>query len=267
MRLRIWWSSSSTISRSRNSSGRSRRSTRVTFTPRAAKIEVYSMPITPAPTTASVRGSCRRRTTSSVVRITSPSAFTPGVGAGCVPTAIRMCSAVTWRHPASERMTSVCGSRNDASPWTIVTSFRRSWFSMTSISRVITVSTPAKSWGAGGPVVDAGPGQAIALAGQPGERDHGLAQGLAGDRPGVDAHAPDAAALLDDRRIAPELGGLHGAPADRPGRCRCRRGRSRTGRSSRDGPLAHRLMLSSPGAPARVRRGEQVAIMMPRVTT
>ena len=56
LRARIWWKSSSTISRSRNSSGRSRRSTSVTATPRAAKIEVYSMPMTPAPTTARVRG-------------------------------------------------------------------------------------------------------------------------------------------------------------------------------------------------------------------
>ena len=30
---------------------------------------------------------------------------------------------------------------------------------------------------------------------------------------------------------------------------------------------AHRVMLSSPGAPVRVRRGEQVAIMMASVTT
>ena len=44
---------------------RSRRSTSVTSTPSAANIDAYSMPITPAPTTASVRGTascagCRR---------------------------------------------------------------------------------------------------------------------------------------------------------------------------------------------------------------
>src|SRR5437764_241878 len=47
--------SSSTISRSTNSSGRSRRSTSVTCTPRAANIDAYSIPMTPAPTTASAR--------------------------------------------------------------------------------------------------------------------------------------------------------------------------------------------------------------------
>ena len=47
-------------------------------TPRAAKIEVYSMPMTPAPTTASVRGSCFSLTMSSVFRMTSPSARIPG---------------------------------------------------------------------------------------------------------------------------------------------------------------------------------------------
>ncbi len=31
--------------------------------------------------------------------------------------------------------------------------------------------------------------------------------------------------------------------------------------------LAHRVMLSSPGAPVSVRRGEQVAIMIASVTT
>ena len=44
------------------------------------KIEVYSMPMTPAPTTASVRGSCFSFTTSSVFRMTSPSAQTGRVG-------------------------------------------------------------------------------------------------------------------------------------------------------------------------------------------
>ena len=107
---------------------------------------MYSMPITPAPTTASVRGSVLSRTMSSVVRMISPSASMPGGQLGRVPTAIRMCSAVTVRQPPlGARIVSVCGSLNEASPDIMVTSLRRSWFSTTSISRVITVSTPENS--------------------------------------------------------------------------------------------------------------------------
>ena len=84
------------------------------------------MPITPAPTTASERGRCLSRTISSVVRITSPSAFTPGVGAGSVPTAITILAALTRREPCSEPMTSVWGSAKAASPGSTTTSLRRS---------------------------------------------------------------------------------------------------------------------------------------------
>ena len=103
------------------------------------------MPMTPAPTTASVRGSCFSFTTSSVFRMTSPSARIPGGWAGWVPTAIRMCSALICRQAPSERIIREWGSTNEASPDRSVTSLRRSWFSTTSISRVITMSTPEKS--------------------------------------------------------------------------------------------------------------------------
>src|SRR5262249_7097212 len=66
-RFRIWWTSSSTISRSTQSSSRSRCSTRVTAMPRAANIEAYSTPITPPPTTVMARGKRRRLKISSLV--------------------------------------------------------------------------------------------------------------------------------------------------------------------------------------------------------
>ena len=108
-------------------------------------MDVYSIPMTPAPTTHIVRGSCFRRTMSSVLRTTSPSLLTPGEGAGWVPTAIRMCSAVTRRRPVSPSISSVCASANEATPDSTLTSLRRSWLSITSTSRAITLSTPAKS--------------------------------------------------------------------------------------------------------------------------
>ena len=67
MRLRIWWTSSSTISPSRNSSGRGRASTIATFTPNVENIAAYSMPITPQPMTTIERGSSASLRTSSLV--------------------------------------------------------------------------------------------------------------------------------------------------------------------------------------------------------
>ena len=55
-RSRRWYFSASTTSMSQNSSIRSRCSTTVTLVPRAANMDAYSMPITPAPATTMDRG-------------------------------------------------------------------------------------------------------------------------------------------------------------------------------------------------------------------
>ena len=88
----------------------------VTGTPSAENIEAYSIPMTLAPTTAMVLGTCLSSTTSSPVMTTSPSAATPGGGAGFVPTAITMFSAEIRRQPSPWRTTRVWGSANEASP-------------------------------------------------------------------------------------------------------------------------------------------------------
>ena len=90
-RSRIWCISSSTISSSRNSSGRCALLDHRDRTPSAANIDAYSMPMTLAPTTAMARGTCLSRMMSSLVRMISPSAITPAGGAGCVPTRSRCC--------------------------------------------------------------------------------------------------------------------------------------------------------------------------------
>ncbi len=216
LRLRIWWSSSSTISRSRNSSGRSRRSMRVTDTPSAANIEAYSTPITPAPTTASVRGSFFIVVTSSLVRTTSPSAGTPGGAAGRVPTAMTMRAALTvWvRSPTICRR---CGSTNEASPWSRVMSLRCSWSLDDRPLARHHVVHPLEQLRGGGPAFGPHPPPGIQDATGPGEEDDRLAQRLAGNRAGVDAHPAHAAGLLDHRDPLAELGGLHGGPlAGRP---------------------------------------------------
>ena len=93
-RSRRWNFSDSTISGSQKSSIWARFSTSVTRVPRAAKIEAYSTPITPAPTTTSESGTFSR------VRIWSESSTrTPSKSmllgrAGVVPVATMILSAV-----------------------------------------------------------------------------------------------------------------------------------------------------------------------------
>ena len=137
---RIWCMSSSTISWSQNSSGRALRSMSVTSTPSSANIEAYSMPITPPPMTASERGSLGSRMMSSLVRMVSWSASTGG-GAGTLPQAMRMCSAVAWRSRGPPLIEIRCGSRNRAVPAMRSMPLRESWRATTSSSRSITVFT------------------------------------------------------------------------------------------------------------------------------
>src|SRR5206468_7723898 len=69
------------------------------------------------------------------------------------------------------------------------------------------LSDAPEQLGSRGARLVASPVEAPARAG---ERDDGLAERLARDGARVDAHAADAAQLLDDRRALAELGRLHG---------------------------------------------------------
>jgi hypothetical protein len=60
----------------------------VTSTPRVAKMEAYSVPMTPAPTTVMVRGSEPRRRMPSELMIVSPSTGTPRGFSGEEPVAM-----------------------------------------------------------------------------------------------------------------------------------------------------------------------------------
>ena len=80
--LRIAYESASAISPSTKSRRRGRLSTSVTSTPRAANIDAYSTPMTPAPTTIIVRGRSLRPRMPSESMIVSPSTATPGGVAG-----------------------------------------------------------------------------------------------------------------------------------------------------------------------------------------
>ena len=113
-------------------------STSVTSTPRAAKIEAYSTPMTPAPTTVRVRGRVLRDRISSEVMIVSLSDGTPSGTAASVPVAITMRSAFTATVSRAPRISRVCGSTKRASPWVSVMPLRRIWSRITSVSRLMT---------------------------------------------------------------------------------------------------------------------------------
>ena len=95
----MWYTSDSTISESTKVNIRGYLSINVTRTPRVAKILVNSHPMTPAPTTVSVRGRRSRPKMSSLVKICIPSKGTLSGLVADVPVAIMILSAVTSRWP------------------------------------------------------------------------------------------------------------------------------------------------------------------------
>ena len=110
-RSRRWYFSASTTSMSQNSSIRSRCSTTVTLVPRAANMDTYSMPITPAPATTIDRGTCCRWTIPSESITVRSSKSTVAGRAGRVPVAITILSAVARRvRPSPSSISTVCGS-------------------------------------------------------------------------------------------------------------------------------------------------------------
>src|SRR5215831_15711843 len=97
-------------------------------------------------------------------------------------------------------------------------------------------------------------------------RDRGRAGGAGGGPAGRRSGTPSSRPQLEELRI-----GRTGDGAVQLGRPLRQAPPASSVRSFMNGPshrrMRYRLMLSSPGAPASVRRGEQVAIMMQSVTT
>ena len=108
-RSRRWYLSASTTSSSQNSSMRIRFSTTVTLVPRAANMDAYSMPITPAPTTTIERGTRSRWLMPSESMIVLSSKATLGGRAGRVPVATTILSAVTLRVRLPSSTSMECG--------------------------------------------------------------------------------------------------------------------------------------------------------------
>ena len=110
-----------------NEIGRSARSTSVTFVPRVAKKDAYSMPITPPPTTIIVRGISRSEEILSLVRTIGNSSFDwsghPAGITGFVPHANRVNDVVICRSPSGLSIAIVFALMKEANPLKILILF------------------------------------------------------------------------------------------------------------------------------------------------
>ena len=202
--------SASTTSSSQNSSMWSRRSTTVTLLPRAAKIDAYSIPMTPAPTTTSdagTRSSPRIPSESTTVRPSNP---TFDGRAGRVPVAITM-----WL--GGDRQLAALVGDDDG---VLVDETRRAVEELDPVARQLVLDDLVlpRDHLRGAPVEvrhrDVGldavalpVGLAVRQAGQVEDR---LAKRLRRDRPGVDAYAADRGRAFDDRGALAQFRGRDG---------------------------------------------------------
>ncbi len=138
-RSRRWNLRDSTTSGSQNSSSAGRLSTTVTRVPRAANIDAYSIPITPAPATSMELGTRSRSMTPSESTTRGPNSTASG-RAGDVPVAMtKFADVITELPPPPSAVTAtVCGSVKRAHPLMRSTWLRISWARTTSTSRPMT---------------------------------------------------------------------------------------------------------------------------------
>ena len=183
---------------------------RVTRTPSAAKMLAYSVPITPAPTTARVRGRCRRLRMSSLVSTCWPSKGTSGSRALAVPTAITTWSALMRRSPApvldAHRVRVLEGGVADDDLDVVAQQLGAGDVDLAA-HHVVGAHEQVLHRHA---VLGRVGGAVHVVQAPPGEVHGGLAQGLARDGPGVDADPAQGALALADRRPPAELGRLDG---------------------------------------------------------
>src|SRR5215468_10282297 len=171
--------SSSTISRSTKSRTRSRRSTTVTPIPSMAKIDAYSIPMTPPPTTVIARGN----------------------GDHDRPGAHRAGAVLQLHHESVGvlELSLASDHRDVVAPELVVEH----------------VDLPAHD--VADPYEELLRGRTSADGRRRSHGPHRLAERLARNRPRLDADSADAPVLLDDRDVLPELRGLdRGALACRP---------------------------------------------------
>ncbi len=216
--LRMAYESASAISPSTNSRRRGRLSTSVTSTPRAANIDAYSTPMTPAPTTIIVRG--RSLSAEDAVGVQDRLAVHGDPGRRRGPRARRdhdlvrldLRRGLEARHRERVRRREPRGSgdqRDAVSPH----------LGADDLDLALDDGRASEEEVLGGDVLLHGVGRAVHPAlGEAREVEHGFAEGLRRDRARVDAHAAHDLALLADPDLPAELRGLNGRTL--PGRTR-----------------------------------------------
>src|ERR1019366_2593605 len=187
------------ISASANSNRRGRFSTRMTREPRMANMHVYSTPITPPPTTISVRGISGISKIWSLLTMVRPLSGTVGLVAGLVPAAMMMLGAPRSLWPREFSTRTCVASRKLVRPGDVDLG----------LDHLVDAEPQVRH---GDLFLDVVVGAVDALVLETREVHHSLSHGLAGDGPGVDAGAADDFALLDHRHAAATLGVLDSRP-------------------------------------------------------
>ena len=196
---------------SRNSNGRSRRSITVTSTPSAANIDAYSMPITPAPTTASVRGSVSSFVISSLVMTMPPIRRRSAAAAAACRRAMRTFAAVISRHAVRCRR-----REGDADRRTTPRRRKRrrrcgsSWFAITDRLALTRLRRRARAVERR-PAAPAGAAHRRSFARRRTAQSTASRNVLLGIVPVSRQMPPSDAAPLDERDAPAHLGGLHRA--------------------------------------------------------
>ena len=213
---RIASASRSPISASRNGSRPGRGSIRCTWTPSAANMHAYSQPITPPPITAIERGRRWIRRIPSASWTSSSSYGMPGGRYGDDPVATRITSAVrrvvapsAGVHLDGVRVDEPSGAAHQVDP--VAIEVRVDPLDLQVADRVLALEEPRDR--ELGIEVDQHAVQVpLPVARQ---EQGGLAQGLRGQRAGVDGGAAGLGLPLDDRDPLAEVRGLGGAPLAR----------------------------------------------------
>ena len=211
---------SSMISRSMNSRKFSRGSMIVTGTSSAEKIVAYSMPMTPAPTTVRLRGTCGSVAMSSLSKTFLPLNGIPGGRNGAVPTAmmilspVKLCSSELRLDDQPVRIDEPRdpGEGFDAVPRELM---------LQNLDLVVERHPEPDAEVLSLDVLLHPVGEPVEAALAPARKiEHRLAKRLRRNRAGVDRHAADPEPVLDDEHVfarASPPGWQRAAP---PARCR-----------------------------------------------
>ena len=189
----------------------------VTGTSSAEKIVAYSMPMTPAPTTVRLRGTCGSVAMLSLSKTFRSLNGMSGGRNGAVPTAMMILSPVKLCSSELVFTTSRCGSTKRATPAKVLHAVAGELV-LQHFDLVVERHPQPDAEVLALDVLLHPVGEPVEAALAPaGKVEHRLAQRLGRDRAGMHRDAADPQPVLDDEHASPELGRLdRGAPPRRP---------------------------------------------------